>query len=109
MTAAPPPDAPEAEYHLRGELVTDEPSFYAQLGRLLDAPGGYYGSNLDALADCLRGGFGPEPPFTLVWHESAASARVLTRPLPGGDGVPRSYFDAIVDVLRQGGVTVKLR
>ena len=44
--AAPPPSS---EYHLRGELVTDEPAFYTQLGRILDAPDGYYGTNLDAL------------------------------------------------------------
>ncbi|GAA4847037.1 barstar family protein [Kitasatospora terrestris] len=108
MSTTPAP-LPFPEYHLRGELVTDEPSFYTQLGRVLDAPDGYYGKNLDALADCLRGGFGPEPPFTLVWHESMASARVLTRRVSGGESGDRSYFDAILDVLRQGGVTVKLR
>ncbi|MDH6126791.1 barstar family protein [Kitasatospora sp. GP82] len=96
------------EYHLDGRAVTDEPSFYTALGRAVQAPNDYYGSNLDALADCLRGGFGPEPPFTLVWDDSARARRHLTRRLPA-DGGEQSYFEAVLDVLREGGVTVLLR
>ncbi|WP_052682030.1 barstar family protein [Saccharothrix sp. ST-888] len=99
----------QPEYHLDGSAVTDEPSFYAALGRAVRAPDGYYGSNLDALADCLRGGFGPEPPFTLVWQDSARARRRLTRRLAAADGREQSYFDAVLDVLRDGGVTVLLR
>ncbi|MFD9129072.1 barstar family protein [Kitasatospora sp. NPDC059571] len=102
----PTPDAPR--YHLDGCAVTDEPSFYAELGAAVRAPDGYYGSNLDALADCLRGGFGPQPPFTLVWHASALAAERLDRKvlIEGREG---SYFEAVLDVLRRGGVAVRLR
>ncbi|GAA2152842.1 hypothetical protein GCM10009760_49990 [Kitasatospora kazusensis] len=96
------------EYHLDGAAVTDEPSLYAALGRAVVPPDGYYGRNLDALADCLRGGYGTEPPFTLVWHDSAAARRALTRRLVVGVR-EQSYFDAVLDVLRDGGVTVVLR
>ncbi len=96
------------EHHLRGGGITDRVSCYAALGEAVNGPGGYYGSNLDALADCLRGGFGPVPPFTLVWHDSAVARRRLTGRLGiGGHGL--SYFEAVVDTLREGGVTVLLR
>ncbi|GAA2227022.1 MULTISPECIES: barstar family protein [Kitasatospora] len=98
----------QPEYHLDGRTVSDEPSFYTALGRALRAPDGYYGSNLDALADCLRGGFGPEPPFTLVWEDSAHARHHLTRRLPTSGDRTRSYFDAILDVLYEYGVTVRL-
>lgn len=48
-------------YVLDGRGVTDRAAFYTALGAALNGPGGYYGSNLDALADCLHGGFGPTP------------------------------------------------
>jgi len=104
------PTAPQPpEYRLHGARVADEPTFWAELGRAVGAPDGYYGRNLDALADCLRGGYGPVPPFTLVWEDALHSARALTRRLSGGDGADRAYFDAILDVLRQGGVIVRLQ
>ncbi|GAA0681753.1 hypothetical protein GCM10010193_39300 [Kitasatospora atroaurantiaca] len=108
MPATPPQDPPPPEYHLHSNAITDERSFYAALGEAVQAPNGYYGSNLDALADCLRGGFGPEPPFTLVWHDSASARRHLTRRMLT-DGREHSYFDAILEVLHEGGVTVVLR
>ncbi|MFD7729908.1 barstar family protein [Kitasatospora phosalacinea] len=104
------PTAPQPpEYVLHGERVADEPSLWAELGRAVQAPDGYYGRNLDALADCLRGGFGPEPPFVLVWQRAMVSAQALTRRVTGPDEEERSYFDAVLDVLRQGGATVRLR
>ncbi|WP_354640073.1 barstar family protein [Kitasatospora camelliae] len=96
------------EYHLDGSSVTGERDLYAALGRALRAPDGYYGRNLDALADCLRGGYGPEPPFTLVWHHAAAARRVLGRRLERAGGGERDYFTAVVEVLREAGVTVRL-
>ncbi|WP_431678338.1 barstar family protein [Kitasatospora sp. KL5] len=95
-------------FHLDGTEITDERSFYAALGAALRPPDGYYGSNLDALADCLHGGFGPEPPFVLVWHASAlAACRLDRRMLLAGREC--SYFEAVLDVLKQGGVAVRLR
>ncbi|GAA3022385.1 hypothetical protein GCM10020229_37220 [Kitasatospora albolonga] len=92
-------------FHLSSAAITDEPSFWTALADALDAPDGYYGRNLDALTDCLRGGYGPEAPFTLVWHDAPRARKALTRPLPHS-GEP--YFDAVLDVLRAGGVTVTL-
>lgn len=100
--------AAQHEYRIDGRRITDRASLYAALGAALNGPGGYYGSNLDALADCLHGGFGPEPPFTLVWRDAATVRARLT-----GTVVVRGrelgYFDAVVDTLRSEGVTVLLR
>ncbi|MFE0459376.1 barstar family protein [Kitasatospora sp. NPDC058965] len=90
----------ETEYEMDGAAATDRPGLFAALGSALNGPGGYYGSNLDALVDCLRGGFGPVPPFTLVWHDFPAAD---TTP-----GLPPGYAREVVRVLRGAGVTVRL-
>ena len=46
-------------YRIDGSRISSAPDFYAEIGRAVNGDGGYFGSNLDALADCLRGGFGP--------------------------------------------------
>ena len=99
---------PQPEHHLDGSGITDRASCYAALGRAVNGPDGYYGSNLDALADCLRGGFGAEPPFTLVWHDVAVARQRLTGRTVLGER-ELSYFEAVLATLREGGVTVLLR
>ena len=64
-----PDRPPGGTYRLDGTHVTDIVSFYCALGEAVNGPGGYFGWNLDALADCLRGGFGATPPFTVVGPE----------------------------------------
>ncbi|MFF2039052.1 barstar family protein [Kitasatospora sp. NPDC058170] len=109
MTRQPQPDHPaHPAYRLDGRGITDRVAFYTALGAALNGPGGYYGGNLDALADCLRGGFGPRPPFTLVWADAETARRHLTGRVFIGER-PLDYFDAILDTLRAGGVAVELR
>ncbi|MEU9132905.1 barstar family protein [Kitasatospora sp. NPDC048540] len=106
-TPAHPGDLPV--YRLPGAGVTDPAAFWTALGRAVGAPGGYYGRNLDALADCLRGGYGPVPPYVLEWEDAQVARRRLAGwPGAARDGGP-SYFEAIVAVLEEGGVTVLLR
>jgi RNAse (barnase) inhibitor barstar len=65
-------------YTIPGERVRSLESFYAVIGEAINGPGGYFGSNLDALADCLSGGFGtPEGGYTIRWEQSAASRQAL--------------------------------
>ena len=45
-------------YTVDGSRVTGAADFYTELGRAVNGPDGYFGGNLDALVDCLRGGFG---------------------------------------------------
>jgi len=72
--------------------TTDLPGVYCALGEAVNGPGGYYGANLDALADCLRGGFGPVPPFELTWR---------------GGTPPASVLEPVLDVLAEAKVTVR--
>lgn len=68
------PDRPSgATYHLDGEHIVDEDGFYCALGEAVNGPGGYFGWNLDALDDCLRGRWGAKSPFTLEWHSSSVA------------------------------------
>lgn len=62
---------------LNGDLIDDYPSFFCAIGEAANGPGGYYGSNLDALVDCLRGDFGRRPPFKLIWKNAGRSLKVL--------------------------------
>lgn len=45
-------------YRIDGSAIASTKDFYDEVGRAVNGPGGYFGANLDALADCLRGGFG---------------------------------------------------
>ncbi|WP_446037420.1 barstar family protein [Streptomyces sp. SID1143] len=92
----PAPAAPAGGYVLDGSAVTDRPGLYCALGEAMGGPGGYYGASLDALKDCLHGGFGPTAPFTLTWQD-LATAR--TR-------VPEDLEKAL-GALRAAGVTVR--
>ncbi|MFJ6822971.1 barstar family protein [Streptomyces niveus] len=81
-----------------GRNITDRAGLYCAIGEALRGPGGYFGSTLDALRDCLRGGFGLTPPFTLNW-QSVNTARTHL-----GD----SYVEEIVSTMRFAGVSVDL-
>jgi RNAse (barnase) inhibitor barstar len=64
-------------YVLDGERIGSLEDFWSVVGAAMGC-GGYFGRNLDAFADCLRGGFGtPEDDdFTVVWraHEQSRTA-----------------------------------
>ncbi|MFF0743661.1 barstar family protein [Streptomyces sp. NPDC004111] len=92
------PDAPAGRTCvLDGRHVTDRSALFLALGEAVNGPGGYFGADLDALNDCLRGGFGATAPFTLVWQDSATARTHLM-----------AYFDSTLDVLAEHGVDVRL-
>ncbi|MFC9250074.1 barstar family protein [Amycolatopsis thailandensis] len=72
-TLSAPDGPPGTAYDLDGRFVTDIEGFYCAIGEAINGLGGYFGWNLDALKDCIRGGFGAQTPFRLVWHESAVA------------------------------------
>ncbi|MBA8793480.1 RNAse (barnase) inhibitor barstar [Friedmanniella endophytica] len=87
-------------YRIDGSRFETQRGFWAELGRAVNGPDGYFGRNLDALADCLRGGYGTpdDRPFRFVWAHSAVSrARLGER------------FDRIVAVFADEGVELELR
>jgi RNAse (barnase) inhibitor barstar len=72
------PDRPSGTaYHLDGRHITDKPGFFCALGEAVNGPGGYFGLNLGALNDCLRGRWGATPPLTLVWHDAHVARTCL--------------------------------
>lgn len=88
---------PGAVHRLAGRHVTDVAALYCALGEAVNGPGGYLGAGLAGLADCLGGGFGARPPFTLEWDGAEVARRHL------GD-----EFRRVVDVLTERGVDVRL-
>ena len=52
------------------------------IGAAVNGPGGYFGRNLDALNDCLRGGFGTpdDGDFVFEWRDHEVSRRHLGYP-----------------------------
>ncbi len=109
------PDLPSGyTFHLDGRFVTDVEGFYCAVGEAVNGPGGYFGWNLDALADCVQGEWGAAAPFHLVWHHAEVARRYL---IPGYDRPPydqRRWGPAttlhdLLDILADGGSTIDLR
>lgn len=65
-------------YEINGAAIGSKADLFTEIGRAVNGDGGYFGANLDALADCLRGGFGtPEDGkfrFTLTDYRHVKSA-----------------------------------
>ncbi|MGO9033196.1 barstar family protein [Mycobacterium sp.] len=57
MTREPDANLPVI-FRIDGRKIKSANDFYREIGSSVNGPGGYFGRNLDALADCLRGGFG---------------------------------------------------
>lgn len=91
MTSRPP-----VVFRIDGRKIRSAKDFYREIGRAVNGPGGYFGRNLDALADCLRGGFGTpdDRPFAFDWQHGETSAEHL-------DG---RFLDAVRDVFDEAGV-----
>ncbi|MFI5985288.1 barstar family protein [Streptomyces sp. NPDC051555] len=102
------PDRTGDEHHLDGRFVTDVPGLHCAMAEALIGPGRYFGREWDTFKDCLFGGFGLVPPFTLIWHDSEIARRALAAVTDGPDG-RLSYFEEIVQLLEARGVTVVLR
>ncbi|GAB2602654.1 hypothetical protein GCM10027168_39660 [Streptomyces capparidis] len=84
------------------------PGLDCALAEALLGPGRYFGREWHAFKDCLAGGFGVAPPFTLVWHDSQIARRALADVVEDPEG-RLSYFEEIVRLLQRCGVTLALR
>ena len=106
MTPQSDPEGPVI-FRIDGRKIKSTKDFYREIGIAVNGPGGYFGRNLDALADCLRGGFGtPEHrPFEFEWQHSALSQHYLSDVQHGR----RTLFDAIQDVFSDAGVPLNLK
>ncbi|MEU6442085.1 barstar family protein [Streptomyces sp. NPDC047046] len=102
-------DAPAGGvFTLDGRHIVDRDSFFCAIGEAVNGPCGYFGWNLDALDDCLRGGWGATTPFTLHWDFSAGTrARPGERRATGGREA--ELFDPLLEIFEAHGVSVILR
>jgi len=106
MTREPGEDLPVV-FRIDGRKIKSANDFYREIGSSVNGPGGYFGRNLDALADCLRGGFGTPDnrPYEFEWQHSALSQLYLKNVRRG----QRTFFDAIQDVFHDAGVPLNLK
>ncbi|MFI5860549.1 barstar family protein [Streptomyces sp. NPDC051546] len=81
---------------LDGVHISTKAGFFCALGEAVNGPGGYFGSNLDALADCISSNFGEGPPEKIVWRNFQASREFL-------DG---TFVDSVMGVMREFRVDV---
>jgi RNAse (barnase) inhibitor barstar len=94
-------------FGIDGRKIKSVKDFYREVGRSVNGPDGYFGQNLDALADCLRGGFGTPAgrPYEFEWQHSELSRRYLSDVQHGHD----TFFDAVRAVFDDAGVPLHLR
>jgi RNAse (barnase) inhibitor barstar len=66
-------------YVVDGARIQSLEDFWRVMGEAVNGPGGYFGRNLDAFADCLRGGFGTpdDDDFVVEWRDHELSRRSL--------------------------------
>jgi RNAse (barnase) inhibitor barstar len=69
-----------AIYVLDGTRIATLEDFWHVVGEAVNGPGGYFGRNLDAFNDCLRGGFGTpdDDDFQFHWREHTVSRERLS-------------------------------
>lgn len=66
---------------IAGEKIGSLAEFCVVIGEVINGPGGYFGADLYAFNDCLRGDFGtPDAPYVLRWTNSAHSRAALSYP-----------------------------
>jgi hypothetical protein len=87
------------QYLLEGSDIVDLSSFYCALGEAVNGPGGYLGSGLDALEDCLRLKNADDCESVLIWNDAATAT----------GGLSSSDFVGISMVLAEHGIQVVMR
>jgi RNAse (barnase) inhibitor barstar len=69
-----------ATYHIDGNSFSTMEGFFEEISKVM-IPGAYWGHNLDAFSDILRGGFGtPRDGFVIRWTNHAVSQERLGYP-----------------------------
>ncbi|WP_343955650.1 barstar family protein, partial [Nonomuraea longicatena] len=84
--------------HLDGAQISTKSGFFCALGEAVNGPGGYFGSNLDALADCISSSFGEESPLKIVWRDFRESQELLDR----------AFMESIMETMREFNVDVTI-
>lgn len=67
---------------IEGSRITTLEDFWREIGEAVNGPGGYFGKNLDAFNDCLRGGYYPQDTeeCAFLWRDHELSRHRLGYP-----------------------------
>jgi RNAse (barnase) inhibitor barstar len=95
-----------AEVMVDGAHIEDLASFFCAIGEAVNGPGGYYGWNFQALADCLSGGCGARAPFVLRWSEFDVAQTSLVGEVESA-GQRSTQIEMIVQVLQEARVDIR--
>jgi RNAse (barnase) inhibitor barstar len=75
--------------HLDGTHIATKAGFFCALGEAVNGPGGYFGSNLDAMADCISSSLDVRPLVKIVWQNFRISQELLDR----------VFLDSVMEVM----------
>lgn len=81
---------------LDGEHISTKSGFYCALGEAVNGPGGYFGSNLDALAECISSSSAERPPLKIVWRNFQTSQNSLDP----------AFLESVMGIMREFRVDV---
>ncbi|NIL61436.1 barstar family protein [Salinispora arenicola] len=81
---------------LNGAEMRTRAGFYCALGEAVNGPRGYFGSNLDALGDCLSSSYGEGRLSEVSWRNFTESQTYLGR----------SYLGSIIDLMHEFDIEV---
>lgn len=95
-----------AEVVIDGTSIEDLASFFCAMGEAVNGPGGYYGWNFQALADCLDGGCGARAPFVLRWSEFDIAQSSLVGAVESA-GRRLTQLELIIEILQEAGVDIR--
>jgi len=114
-------------YYLDGSNIKNYQSFFCALGEAMNGAGGYYGTDELNILDCLTGGFRVCAPFKLIWKNSKVASNNLSK-VEWENKIKRdkenlakvfvndyyhskpeqSFFDVIIEIFAEHGITVEL-
>ncbi|WP_407940650.1 barstar family protein [Nonomuraea montanisoli] len=80
-----------------GSTINSEPSFYCATGEAVNGAGGYFGSSLSGLADCLSSV--RKASLQVIWNEARHSRERLGE----------EFFTSAVNLMQEFGIEVTLR
>lgn len=87
-----------ASHILDGAQMPTKSGFLCVLGEAVNGPGGYFGSNLYALADGISASFREGPPVKIVWRYFRVSQNSLDR----------AFVNSVIEVMSEFNVDVAI-
>ncbi|MEV0597569.1 barstar family protein [Nonomuraea cavernae] len=84
---------------INGGTISSTADFYCAIGEAVNGAGGYFGSSLDSLADCLSSSWESRTSFRIIWNDSSVSCEFLEE----------EFVMSVLTLMQEHGVEVSLR